>query len=416
MLGVWGIFFHSSLLLTTIVPFSNASSTEADSGLDDYHIATENITSGSTNGSSNFRQLTETTGSPEPGLALHSSLNQINSTTGEPLYAVPIYTKILQRVLHNAEYDLPPYSATYGADQTTNHFVSNSSSWSFQVIVTKGTLRYESIIIIVNRFLKLVPDMARKPVTFTRVGVVVLNGEPVANVFFIPSEESFEHDSSNFSAAIMQDVHTGQVLVETILPTGNRTSWENFNPSQYDYNATNSPLPKRINPELEERRIAVIGTGIIITVHLYRTASGALRRATTETFAGAIYAALDRLRSAVVQQAIKEPFPSDYDTYRTSRISSGFYTLGSALSDFSAWTDATLDGVRLLDADTWTRIVKALIHDQHYGFYAGADPQATRQKLRYAIEGELLFQMPDNTEAKVGGWYLNTYPDTRDEL
>ena len=260
------IFLISTLVLqahaesiTTTIPYQQRDDSWEDLyGTNDIvsDVIDESSNSNSTNrAGSNFRTLHAL----DSGTRLKSASRQINGVNNLTLYSVPILTIQLQNTLKSAQINL---QQTYAPSDKTQQYSWNHTDWSFNVKVTNDTLQYSTISGIVGRLLKFVPDVSTTNITRTRVGVVVKDEIPIADVALLPSGSAAKFFDEDVTA-INETALNGKVLVTELTPWSVSENVQVLDDHILDFlNSTSPALPpkdKRSVHDLEKEVFVSVG-------------------------------------------------------------------------------------------------------------------------------------------------------------
>lgn len=210
------------------------------------------------------------------GLRLKSSTRNLTGVDGYILYASPILSTELIALLLATHDDL---SMRRDGNDETNFYQFSHTAWSFQVAVSKRTLRYALISSVVTRFLRLVSGQSEANITWTRVGCVYDDGEPMANVAILPTITDQETTYTGFNTIDSSPNAGKPVKIMTISPIGIFNSTEIINPRALDmyHNYIAHDVPKRaLSTTSFEREIIlkVFDTGYYLTLEILGNPAG----------------------------------------------------------------------------------------------------------------------------------------------
>ena len=382
--------------------------------LSDSPASVDEIALGSTFAASNQstqpgRALKSSSNSDEKldnSLHLRSSNRSVVGVNGDTLYASPINATELLALLLSTRNDLWPKAK---ADGQTNFYRSNHTTWAFEVAVGHGTLQYASILVIVTRFLHLLPSRFSEPFTWSRVGCVYRGGEPIADVAILPLVPDQQPTSTGSSATNAAHIPVGPVEIMTITPQGVNNSTEIISPNALDIYRHNlaSHVPKRQASSIERDIIMkVFDSGYFLTVEIRRNPDGIVARTMTLFLAVTIWLGLCKLALGLVAGLL-------LDSWAVStlgefyRLDSGSYRLGQLSARFILQATARDHEGKLVAFKmvTFKEIATALLEPllQVQG----------RQEPAYAVGGEILGPDPVNGTGKVvplGTWEIDVEP------
>ena len=161
------------------------------------------------------------------GLLLRSSSSNVSGVGGYPIFALPIMSSDLAEILSKTQADLQMRKG----DLPASFYHVNTTDWSFWVTIANTTLHYDAIKAVVTRFLKLAFTTATpQDILSTRVGVILNNMTPIANIAIIPSR-SVNNDSdipfSNFGDYGPSTSQSNEVF--QITPFGSTCAYQDVN-------------------------------------------------------------------------------------------------------------------------------------------------------------------------------------------
>ncbi len=119
------------------------------------------------------------------GFLLRSSSHNISGVGGYSLFALPIISSEFTEILNTAEADL---LSRDGRGSTLIYRV-NTTKWSFSVVAPNTSIPYASIKTVLQRFIRLSTAVPGSDVIVTtRVGVLINEGTPVADINISPCQ------------------------------------------------------------------------------------------------------------------------------------------------------------------------------------------------------------------------------------
>ena len=335
-------------------------------------------------------------------LWLRSSNTKLTAVDGYILYASPVLSTELVSLLLAAYDDLSkhPYR-----NEETQFYQFNHTNWSFQVGVANRTVPYSTITSIVTRYLRLVPSRPSGNITWTRIGCIYDDEEPVADAVILPL---MTETAGNHSALARTDSYFGShtpTRVLAISPDGTTNTTEVICPSALDiYQGYLVPsYPKRqISSVQHDMALKVFETGFYLTLRLLRYPDGGPdllpnadldhgilndpqgipAQATVLYFITVIFLALARLAIGHAVGFAFEPWLCDVigDIFV---LDSGPYRLGQLSARFILRATAR-DGEGILvgfKVDTLRAMANALL---------GPLQNTSRREWVYAVGGEIL--------------------------
>ena len=355
----------------------------------------------------------------DEGLELRSSLGYMLSVNRARIYAAPIMTVQYLDILINTRDAL---KNNHGKNEVTNFYQFNHTGWTFEVVVTNGTLHYASISAVVSRYMKLVPSWGpQSNITRTRVGRIDKKGHPFADIALIPSDRGAPISEQSSSGPIGASISTTkEVNVTYVTPFG--SSWASQALSGHELsifdNSLPSSLPKR-QTGLEEIILrAVAGTTFSVSVRLLEGPHGLIVRASIYLLVAVIFMALTRFCMEVSGAAtIETMYGPDRGrlAQRWFGIDSGRWELGKMIATFGMRLYRGNQGGQLhgrsvdgqsagLDADTWRKIAQTILSPLQ-----SLDTQTTF----YSLEGDICGPAAGNSTAApviIGRWELRASP------
>ena len=295
-------------------------------------------------------------------LHLRSSTHNITAVNGYTLYASPILSTQLFAILFASYQDL---TANHDQTDETGFYQLNYTTWCFEVAIANGTLRYGSILSIVNRFLQLTPSQHENNITWTRVGCLYNGDNPIADVAIVPLNTELESINTELSNADTSLIPTTPVQIMTVSPFGIINSTEIVNSNALDFYREYSvdALPKRQASSLEREIILkVLNTGLYITLHILREPDGIAARALALFFTVTIFLAICKLALGSLAEFAFGSWGSNA-LGKLYGLDSGSYYLGQLSARFimkSTARDST-GKIVAFSPTTWEALAKAIL-------------------------------------------------------
>lgn len=245
---------------------------------------------------------------------------------GHTLYASPIISTQLLALLFATYQDLNTRNQTEEISFYQHHY----TTWSYEVAVANGTLRYGSILSVVNRYLKLTPGQDDHSITWTRVGCLFNGGKPVADIALVPLIEDHDSVAAKSGGTNVPAIPTTPVKVMTVSPIGITNTTEIISPNALDIckDSSMSTLPKRQASSLERKVILkVFNTGLRVTARMHREPDGVLARVLPVFFVVAIILALSKFALGMIAELLIGSYAANA-AGKFYGIDSGSYHLG----------------------------------------------------------------------------------------
>ena len=355
----------------------------------------------------------------DEGLELRSSLGYMLSVNGARIYAGPIMTAQYLDILSNARDAL---KNNHGKNEVTNFYQFNHTGWTFEVVVTNGTLHYASLSAVVSRYMKLVPTWGpQSNITRTRVGRIDKKGHPFADIALIPSDRGAPISNEPPSHSVGgSDSTTNGVNVTYVTPFGSSWASQTLTGQELSIfrNSLPSSLPKRQTGLEQVILRAVAGTAFSVSVRLLEGPHGLIVRASIYLLVAVILLAFTRLRMEVSAAATVEAMHGpDWGrlAQRGFDIDSGQWELGKMTTNFGMRLyrgnqEGQLHGRSVdrqsagLDADTWRRIMQTIL--------SPLQSLDSRSKF-YSLEGDIYGPANGNSTGApviIGRWELSALP------
>ena len=362
---------------------------------------------------------------PQNSPVLHSSTHYVLSAldSNYTLYSLPINRSDYLALLQSALEDISNTSK-HNKHDATGFYAFNTSSWTFHVTTIKEhELKYMVIEDIIKRYIVLA-QQDQGTETRTRVGVVEVDNQSVADVLIYSSLQLPPTDplptAFDENTGILPN---GTVLAVTYTDDTVSTGLVPFNVSFLDSyapfdNTTTVTNPKRRRTEPIEvrtgRSIRESGSPFTLTVHWATGSTGMLARARVSLFIAAIEGALDWLTNQVaLHQANLVPTDSAWVT-----LQGGCFHFNTGRVIFQMWTTISQRGTNIpqapgaqpempfeLQALTWHQLANMLLNRLH---------DFRPNENIYAQFGRILFNTPDGQGGAIGSW--NLLVNSRDEL
>ena len=338
-------------------------------------------------------------------LHLQSNTQNLTAVSGYILYASPIQSTELLALLLAAHQDL---STHHSLADDTKFYQFNHTMWSFEVAVANGTLRYGSILSIIDRFLHLTPSQHGEKITWTRVGCLYSGDIPIADIAMVPLNADQESSYVEVSKTNTPLVLSAPVQIMTISPTGVTNSTEIISPNALDIyrHKMGTAFPKRQASSIEREIIMkVFNTGLYVSVHILRNPDTIAARTTALFFAIVIFLALCKFALGAVGEMVFGSWIAD-SLKETYQLDSGSYRLGQLSARFIMRVTARDHEGHLIafDAKTWQALANTILEPLQ---------SAGMGKETYAVEGNIRGPDPVNGTGQMvtlGEWQMNVAP------
>ncbi|KAL8699004.1 MAG: hypothetical protein Q9201_006250 [Fulgogasparrea decipioides] len=335
-------------------------------------------------------------------LHLLSDRRNITAVDGYTLYALPISLPQLLGLLLETHHDL---STSHRQTDETDRYQYSYTSWSFEVAVANGTLRYSLIASVVRRFLQLMQGQHPSKIIWTRVAVLYKGDQPFANIAIVPfvtDQESYITDLGRPEIPLVAS--TTPVQIMTVSPSGVTNSTEVISPHALDmYSNSLAPtLPKRQASSMEREMIVrVLNAALYVSLRILREPDGTVINAIAGLVATSIVAALGRLALGLLGELVFGSYTSGIlgEMYH---LDSGSYRLGQLSARFIMRTTARDRRGKPIGfaAKTWDALARALWRPLQ---------SVPQNKEMYAVGGEIMGVDPVNgtgRRVKLGEWQL----------
>ena len=299
-------------------------------------------------------------------LFLRSSIKNISGIGGYPLFALPIFSTDLVKLLSETKADVEKR-----VSQTlASAYQYSTNKWSFSVILANTTVPYALIQGAVTRFLKLSSTIkAPEDVVFTRVGVIYNGSTPIANIAILPyqivSNSSFVPFSNfgqykNFPAS-------QPIEIIKVTPFDSSCAYQFVNQTAVLSPFQGHGLLEQQNfttRSLEAEILVRVGqTAIDMSLYLWRREDGLPLEVKVWALKSVLYIASWQISAAALSGLFEfDPFSNllkDGSFDENTELDTGFYVLGRLIARFIVRLIVTT--AHILSLGVWKDIVTALL-------------------------------------------------------
>ncbi|KAI4210113.1 MAG: hypothetical protein LQ351_007015 [Letrouitia transgressa] len=324
---------------------------------------------------------------------LKTALHYLPSTDNLTLHSAPILTAHLEHILTTAYTDLSQHDES----DSTNRYQWNHSVWTFEVAALNGeTIPYRVISRSVNHLLRRLHAPPTTNVTWTTIGRIDRNDQPVANIGVVPISvpDPFFDNSTAFSNTTALEPTGDQYLVTALDQDGATESLQPLNPHALD-GFGGSPGGKRQFGLDREIFLAINDQAWRLTAHLFQN-NRRLVTVRAAVFVWVIYLGITKM-------VLEAQGPVGYDVVRSIELNSGIFRFGRLAARFYL---RVKDDYRIGILNSGSDVARILAESI-------AKPMLQeKDKQQFAMEGEIFVAIPQEGTTKqiiVGNWQLSAH-------
>ncbi|KAI4164383.1 MAG: hypothetical protein LQ342_002030 [Letrouitia transgressa] len=370
---------------------------ETDNALESFPLDQAN---GSTNTAPGRKLL-------EESYHLKTALHYLPSAANLTLHSAPILTTHLGNILRTAYTDL----AQRNESESTNRYQWNHSVWTFEVVVLNDeTIPYRVISRSVNHLLRRLQASTTTNVTWTTIGRIDRNDQPVANMGVVPisvPDPFFDNNSTTFSNTTALEPTGDQYLVTTLDQDGATESLQPLDPHALDGfggSPGGSPGGKRQFSIDREIFLAINDQAWRLTAHLFQN-NRRLIAVRAAVFLWVIY-------MGITKMVLEAQGPVGDDVVRSIELNSGIFRFGRLAARFYL---RVKDDYRIGILNSGSDVARILAES------IAKPMREEKDKQQFAMEGEIFVAIPQAGTTKqiiVGNWQLSAHqaPIVHDEL